>query len=120
MLAECLAYTFEQAKLSCILHSSIGKGQRFTRGKQTGRKKPDYILSIPEMSFCSEKNRERRCRWEPKCQNVNCLRKAFLRGRIPHTVCLARLWPRIFLKSLISFDEPGTTGTVPRVVTKRN
>ena len=39
-------------------------------------KKPDYILSLPEMSFCSEKNRERRCRREPKCQHVNCLRNA--------------------------------------------
>ena len=76
MLAECVAYTFEQARLSCILHSSVDKGQRYTRGKQTGMKKPDYILSIPEVSFCSEKNRKRRCRREPKCQNVNCLRNA--------------------------------------------
>ena len=97
MLAECVAYTFEQARLSCNLHSSIQMGQRYTRGKQTGRKKPDYILSIPEMSFCSEKNRKRRCRWEPKCENVNCLRKAFLRGPISHTTI---------------FYVPGTTGTV--------
>ena len=76
MLVACIAYTFEQSRLNCILHSSIEKGLRYTRGKQTGMKKPDYVLSLPEMSFCSEKNRERRCRREPKCKHVNCLRNA--------------------------------------------
>ena len=39
-------------------------------------KKPDYILSLPEMSICFEKNRRKRCKHEPKCQHVNCLRNA--------------------------------------------
>ena len=39
-------------------------------------KKPDHILSLPEMSICSEMNRKKRCRHEPKCQHVNCLRNA--------------------------------------------
>ena len=75
-LAECVAYTFEQSRLSCILHSSIDKGQRYTRGKQTGMKKPDYNLSLPEISLCAEENRQKRCRQEPKCQHVNCIRNA--------------------------------------------
>ena len=54
-------------------------GQKFTRGKQTGIKKTDYILSLPEVSFCSEKNRKKRCRREPKCQHVDCLRNALER-----------------------------------------
>ena len=76
MLVECIAYTFEQQRLKCNLHSNIEKGQKYIRGKQTGLKKPDYILSLPEISLCSEKNRKRRCRREPKCQHVNCLRTA--------------------------------------------
>ena len=62
-----------------MLHSSINMGLKFTRGKQTGIKKTDYILSLPEVSFCSEKNRKKRCRREPKCQHVNCLRNALER-----------------------------------------
>ena len=75
-LAQCIAYTFEQSKLICILHSSTNKGQRYIRGKQTGTKKTDFILSLPEMSYCSEKIRKKRCRREPKCHHVNCLRNA--------------------------------------------
>ena len=78
-IAECVAYTFEPSRLSCVLHSSIVKGQRYTRGKQTGMKKPDYILSLPEMSLCVEENRHKRCRQEPKCQHVNCIRNALER-----------------------------------------
>ena len=76
MIAECVAYTFEQSKLNCVLHSSIEKGQKYTRGKQTGFKKPNFILSLPEISYCSEINRKRRCRSEPKCSDVDCLRNA--------------------------------------------
>ena len=76
MLVKCIAYTFEQSRMICLLHSSIDKGQRYTRGKQTGMKKPDYVLSLPEISFCSEKNRKKRCRQEPKCLHINCLRNA--------------------------------------------
>ena len=76
LLAECIAYTFEQSKLICILHSSTNKGQRYIRGKQTGTKKTDFILSLPGMSYCSEKIRKKRCRREPKCHHVNCLRNA--------------------------------------------
>ena len=54
-------------------------GLKFTRGKQTGIKKTDYILSLPEVSFCSKKNRKKRCRREPKCQHVDCLRNALER-----------------------------------------
>ena len=76
MIAKCVAYTFEQSKLSCILHSSIENGQKYARGKQTGFKKPDYILPLLEISYCSETNRKRRCRSEPKCNQVDCLRNA--------------------------------------------
>ena len=76
MQDKCVAYTFQQNKLECTLHSTIDKGQRYIRGKQTGLKKSEYILSLPEMSFCSDKNRGRRCRREPKCHHVDCLRSA--------------------------------------------
>ena len=78
-LVKCVAYTFEQSNLVCMLHSSIDMGLKFTRGKQTGIKKTDYILSLPEVSFCAEKNRKKRCRREPKCQHVNCLRNVLER-----------------------------------------
>ena len=73
---KCVAYTFQQTQLICILHSSVDQGQKYIRGKQTGLKKTDYILSLPEISLCSDKNRQRRCRNEPKCHHVNCLRNA--------------------------------------------
>ena len=73
---KCVAYTFQQTQLICILHSSVDQGQKYIRGKQTGLKKTDYILSLPEISLCSDKNRQRRCRSEPKCHHVDCLRKA--------------------------------------------
>ena len=28
------------------------------------------------MNYCSEKNRKKRCRREPKCQHLNCIRNA--------------------------------------------
>ena len=74
--SECVAYTFEQSRLMCILHSSTDKGRRFTRGKQTGVKKTDYKLSLPEISLCFQQRRERRCRREPKCNHVDCFRNA--------------------------------------------
>ena len=74
--SECVAYTFEQSRLMCILHSSTDKGRRFTRGKQTGVKKTDYKLSLPEISLCFHQRRERRCRREPKCNHVDCFRNA--------------------------------------------
>ena len=39
-------------------------------------KKPDYNLSLPEISLCAEEKRQKRCRQEPKCQHVNCIRNA--------------------------------------------
>ena len=74
---ECVAYTFSQSQMNCILHSSVDKGLSYTRGQQTGMKKTDYMLSLPEISFCSHKNRQKRCRREPKCQHVDCLRIAW-------------------------------------------
>ena len=71
---KCVAYTFEQSKFNCVLHSSTNKGLTQTRGKQTGTKKTDYTLSLPEMSLCSEQNRQKRCKREPKCQHVDCNR----------------------------------------------
>ena len=73
---KCVAYTFEQSRLICILHSSTNKGQKYTRGKQTVVKKTDYELSLPEISLCANKNRQRRCRREPKCNHVDCFRNA--------------------------------------------
>ena len=72
---KCVGYTFEESQLNCILHSSIDKGLTLTRGKQTGKKKSDYILSLPDVSLCSENNRQERCKEEPKCQHVDCNRK---------------------------------------------
>ena len=73
---KCVAYTFQQNNLKCILHSRTDQGQKYFRGKQTGLKKNDFIQSLPEISFCSNENRRRRCRREPKCHHVNCLRRA--------------------------------------------
>ena len=73
---KCIAYTFQQTQLKCILHSSTDKGLKYTRGKQTGLKKTNYTLSLPEISYCSDKNRKRRCRREPKCSHVDCFRIA--------------------------------------------
>ena len=73
---KCVAYTFEQSRLTCILHSSTNRGQRHRRGKQTGVKKSNYLLSLLEISYCSNKNRKRRCRSEPKCLHKNCFRNA--------------------------------------------
>ena len=74
--SKCVAYTFEQSRLICILHSSTDKGQKYTRGKQTGVKKTDFKLSLPEISRCFDQTRERRCRREPKCNHVDCFRNA--------------------------------------------
>ena len=60
----------------CSLYSSIVKGLKYTPGKETGMKKTDYNLTLPEVSICVEENRQKRCKQEPKCQHVNCLRNA--------------------------------------------
>ena len=72
---RCVAYTYQKSRRRCTLHSSTEKG-KYIRGKQTGVKKSDYFLSLLEISFCSKKNRRRRCRREPKCHHVNCSRNA--------------------------------------------
>ena len=41
MQDKCVAYTFQQNKLKCSLHSTIDKGQKYIRGKKTGLKKTD-------------------------------------------------------------------------------
>ena len=76
MHEECIGYTFEQSSLNCILHSSTDEGLENTRGTQTGVKKSDYTLTLPEISLCFEKNRQKRCKREPKCQDIDCVRKA--------------------------------------------
>ena len=74
--SKCVAYTYEEAGPRCILHSSNARGLKFTPGKQTGVKRGDFVLSFLEMSFCFEKRRKRRCRREPNCDHVHCLRIA--------------------------------------------
>ena len=76
LLFKCVAYTFEHSRLNCMLYSSSDKGQRYTRGKMTGVKKTDFILSLPELSFCAEKLRKMRCRREPTCHHIKCPRNA--------------------------------------------
>ena len=71
---KCKAYTFQQSPLDCVLHSSIDGGMRPTRGHQTGVKKTDWTLSLPQMEICDNLNRRKRCKREAKCSNVNCLR----------------------------------------------
>ena len=60
--------------MTCVLHGSIDKGTTKKRRKQTGVKKTDYTLSLPEMDLCSNKNRQKRCKREPKCRHANCIR----------------------------------------------
>ena len=76
MRNECVAYTFDQSRITCTLHASIEKGTTQKRKYQTGIKKSDYILTLPEMNMCSFKNRQKRCKREPKCRHVNCVRNA--------------------------------------------
>ena len=73
---KCVAYTFDKSRMTCVLHASIDKGTTKKRRKQTGVKKADYTLSLPELNLCSNKNRQRRCKREPKCRHVNCIRNA--------------------------------------------
>ena len=107
--SKCVAYTYEESRLICLLHSTTGKGQKYTRGKQTGVKKTDYKLSLPEISLCSDKNRQRRCRREPKCNHVDCFRNAqdyftvlpplwYQLGLVPNEI--GRLRTHIFLRPL--------------------
>ena len=76
MFAQCVAYTYEQARQICILYSNTAKGRKNKHGKKTGLKKDNLIYSLPELSFCAEKRRKRRCRREPNCDHVDCLRNA--------------------------------------------
>ena len=50
MNEECIGYTFEQSSLNCMLHSSTDKGLENTRGTQTGVKKSDYTLTLPDLN----------------------------------------------------------------------
>ena len=102
MIAECVAYTYEHSRFNCNIHSSTAKGQKFFRGKQTGLKKANYTLSLPEISYCSEKNRKRRCRREPKCSDVDCFRIASDFTRPPKSLVGSNL---DFPFSLIFYDR---------------
>ena len=62
--------------MTCVLHASIQKGTMKKRKTQSGVKKADYILSLPEMNLCSNINRQKRCKREPKCRHIDCLRNA--------------------------------------------
>ena len=61
--------------MTCILHSSTSDGTIKTTQKQTGVKKTDYILPLPEISLCTDENRRKRCIHEPNCDHIKCLRK---------------------------------------------
>ena len=74
--SKCVAYTFEKSKMTCILHSSTDHGTMKSPKQQTGVKKADFILSLPEISLCSDKNRRARCIREPRCRHINCLRNS--------------------------------------------
>ena len=76
MQINCVAYTFDKSQMTCALHASSEKGTRKKRRAQSGVKKADYILSLPEMNVCSNKNRKKRCKREPKCRHVDCVRNA--------------------------------------------
>ena len=73
---KCAAYTFDKSRMICVLHANLDKGTTKKRRKQTGVKKADYTLSLPEMNFCSNKNRQKRCKRESKCRHANCIRNA--------------------------------------------
>ena len=79
-----------------MLHSSTHQGLQYSSGKQIGTKKTNYILSLPEISLCFEKNRKKRCKREPKCQYVDCLRNAWNSSQI----FVIRL-PKIFVIRLL-------------------
>ena len=76
MRNDCVAYTFDKSRMTCVLHASIDKGTTKKRRKQTGVKKADYTLSLPEMTFCFNENQQKRCKREPKCRHANCNRNA--------------------------------------------
>ena len=76
MKNECAAYTFDKSRMTCVLHASIDKGTTKKRRKETGVKKENFTLSLPEMTLCANKNRQKRCKREPKCRHVNCVRNA--------------------------------------------
>ena len=74
--SKCVAYTFEKSKMTCNLHSSTDHGTIESPKQQTGVKKTDFILSLPEISLCSDKNRRARCIREPRCRHIDCLRNS--------------------------------------------
>ena len=109
MQNECAAYTFDKSRMICVLHASIDKGTTKKRRKQTGVKKENFTLSLPEMTLCANKNRQKRCKREPKCRHANCIRNAekwhyhntffaFLRFRCHNGIFLA-IMPRMATKS---------------------
>ena len=76
---KCIAYTYiyQTIQLKCFLYSKTD--QRRVGGsydRSSGFKKPKNILSLPEISFCANQNRRKRCWHESKCHHVNCLRNA--------------------------------------------
>ena len=75
--SKCVAFTYEHARLSCTLHSSKAAGVNVKVGKKSGERKDDFILSLAQISMCTEKIRRMRCKREPKCRHVNCLRDAW-------------------------------------------
>ena len=73
---KCIAYTY-QYTLTCFLYSKTDqRKEKRTSTSVIGFKKPKNVLSLPELSFCANENRRRRCFREPKCHHVNCLRNA--------------------------------------------
>ena len=76
MQNKCAAYTFDKSRMTCVLHANTDRGTSKKRRKQTGIKKADYTLSLPEMNLCANKNRQKRCKREPKCRHANCIRNA--------------------------------------------
>ena len=98
---ECIAYAF-QYTLTCFLYSKTDQGSRYVYGERrtwgrTGFKKSENFLSLPEISFCANENRRKRCWREPKCHHVNCLRNAhdFLNQTPRGKIHLIELNPRI-------------------------
>ena len=97
---KCIAYTYlythDTQGLTCFLYSKTDQ-RREGRSLQTGFKKPQHVLSLPEINFCANKNRRNRCWSELKCRHVNCLRNAqdFLTQTPRGEIHIIELNPRI-------------------------
>ena len=101
---KCVAYTYQYTHdtwgPTCFLYSKTDQrreGGSFGRPSLTGFKKSKNVLSLPEISFCANENRRRRCWREPKCRHVNCLRNAqdFLTQTPRGKIHILELIPRI-------------------------